>query len=201
MTRIAAVILAGGKAERLGGRNKALLRLSGETLLERACHVAAGCDPILVAIGKTPFDTPGCVPIVDLESDYAGPLAGVAAAVAHLAAAPPDLLFTLAVDTPFFPIDFIARALPLVANTPAVIAAYDGQSYPTNGLWRFAEIRSLAEEIRQNTAPRSLKRLVERLGATQLDYLGSAPTDPFLNANTPEDAAFLGLGAEPSSNR
>jgi len=48
-TRIAAVILAGGRGERLGGVNKALIDFGGEALIDRALRVVAGCDPVLVA--------------------------------------------------------------------------------------------------------------------------------------------------------
>ena len=50
--RVAAVILAAGGSRRLG-EPKQLLRLGGETLLDRAVRVAreAGCAPVLVVLG------------------------------------------------------------------------------------------------------------------------------------------------------
>ena len=190
MTRIAAVILAGGKGERLGGVNKALLEIGGETLLARSVRVTAGCDPVLLSVGRTPFQT-ALSEVADLESDYAGPLAGVAAAVAHLAGDPPDLLLTLAVDTPDFPLDFLDRALALIGAASALIAAYEGQDYPTNGLWRFAALSGLPAGLRDGAAPHSLKRLAAALGAVRLDYAARAAEDPFRNVNTPEDLAFF----------
>lgn len=52
MQPIAGIILAAGASRRLG-EPKQLVRLSGETLLQRAVRVAAeaGCDPILVILG------------------------------------------------------------------------------------------------------------------------------------------------------
>jgi CTP:molybdopterin cytidylyltransferase MocA len=49
---IAAVVLAAGASTRLGER-KQLLKLAGETLLERAVRVArqAGCSPVVVVLG------------------------------------------------------------------------------------------------------------------------------------------------------
>ena len=74
MTRIAAVILAGGKGERLGGVNKALLTIGDDRFIDRAMAVTGGCSPRLLAVGRAPFEAPGdLTQILDLESDYGGP--------------------------------------------------------------------------------------------------------------------------------
>jgi molybdopterin-guanine dinucleotide biosynthesis protein A len=103
----------------------------------------------------------------------------------------PDLLFSLAVDTPLFPRDFLERALPLLDEAPAVLAAYGEQDYPTNAVWRLAAISALPDGVRSGTAPHSLKRLAQGMGAARLDYAPLLESDPFRNANTPEDLAFL----------
>src|SRR3569623_866894 len=105
-TRIAAVILAGGRGERLGGANKAEIVFDGERLIDRALRVAAGCDPMLIAVGPTGYIPPHGRAIPDLPTDYAGPLAGVAAAIDALRTEHAAWLLSLA-DDPF-----------LIANTP-----------------------------------------------------------------------------------
>lgn len=192
MSRIAAVILAGGRGERLGGVNKALIEIGGVTLLDRALVATASCDLRLLAVGPNDWGGGGDTEhVLDLETDYGGPLAGVAAAVDRLAVSPPDILFSLAVDTPLFPADFLTRAMPLLETAPAVLASYGEQDYPTNAIWTFAAIQSLADDVRRGSAPHSLKRLADGLGAARLDYARLTPSDPFRNANTPEDLAFL----------
>jgi molybdopterin-guanine dinucleotide biosynthesis protein A len=192
MTGIAAVILAGGKGERLGGVNKAFLTIGNDRFIDRAMAVTASCTPRLLAVGHASFDVPdGLIAVPDLDTDYAGPLAGIAAAVDHLRDVPVEMLFSLAVDTPHFPGDFLARALLLLDMAPAAIASYAEQEYPTNGVWRLSALSRLPEEVRNGTAPRSLKRLAEALGALRLDYAPLNHFDPFRNANTPEDLAFL----------
>lgn len=196
MTRIAAVILAGGRGERLGGVNKALLALGDRTLLDRAIAVTRGYKTLL-AVGSARFEAPGDLEqVLDLDTGYAGPLAGVAAAVQHLADSAIDLLFSLAVDTPLFPADFVSRARDLLHASPAVLAAYGEQDYPTNAVWRLSALSSLPDAVRNGTAPRSLKRLALGLGAARLDYAPLTDSDPFRNANTPEDLAFLGRALE-----
>jgi molybdopterin-guanine dinucleotide biosynthesis protein A len=98
---------------------------------------------------------------------------------------------SLAVDTPFFPHDFVARALPLAAGVDAVIGCFGAQDYPTNALWRLAALRDLPRALRDGTAPHSLKRLAASLKSVRLDYAAVTGDDPFLNANTPQDLAFL----------
>jgi molybdopterin-guanine dinucleotide biosynthesis protein A len=191
VSRIAAVILAGGKAERLGGINKALLEIGGRRLIDRALEAVRGCDPVVLSIGQTGFEIGGTIAVRDLATSYGGPLAGVAAAVDYLAANPPELLLSLAVDTPFFPVDFVERALPLLERNRAVVAAYAGQDYPTNALWRFEALRDLPGQVLSGVAPHSLKRLADSFAATRLDYAEFAPQDPFANANTPEDLEIL----------
>lgn len=190
--RIAAVILAGGKGERLGGANKALLEIGGRSFVDRAVEAADACEPILIAVGPRGFEVPpGTTAIPDLESDYAGPLAGVAAAVDRLRPGTADALFSIAVDTPLFPADFLGRALPLLDEADVVIGAYGAQDYPTNALWRLDSIAGLAGDVRSGAAPRSLKRLAEGLRAERLDYAKLVAEDPFRNANTPEDLELL----------
>jgi molybdopterin-guanine dinucleotide biosynthesis protein A len=199
VTRIAAVILAGGRATRMGGVNKGLLDIGGKRLIDWALEAVRGCDPLLLSVGDTSFAIPGTVEVRDLPTDYAGPLAGVAAAVDRLAADPPDLLLSLAVDAPFFPKDFVERAEQLLATSSAVLATYGGQDYPTNALWRFDAVQDLPAQVLSGTAQHSLKRLANDLAAARLDYAGLLRDDPFINANTPEDLAIL--RARASANR
>jgi molybdopterin-guanine dinucleotide biosynthesis protein A len=188
---IAAVILAGGRGERLGGVNKALLEVGGRRLVDRVRAAIGRCDPILLSVGPEPFAIAGFEAVADLPGDYGGPLAGVAAAIARLGADPPKLLLTVAVDTPFFPADFVSRAGVLIAAAPAVLGGWQGQRYPTNGLWKVPPLRDLPQRVRTGAAPHSLKRLAEELGAATLDYAGLQPEDPFANVNTPADLSAL----------
>lgn len=55
--RVAGVVLAAGASTRLG-EPKQLVRLGGETLLERSVRVAreAGCEPVVVVLGASYLD-------------------------------------------------------------------------------------------------------------------------------------------------
>ena len=191
LSPIAAVILAGGKAERLGGLNKALIEIGGLRLVDRAIAAVGGCAPMLLAVGRSRFEVAGTRAVLDLDTNYAGPLAGVAAAVEALEGSGIELLLSLAVDTPFFPADFVTRARPLLMSAHTVLSAFAAQDYPTNALWRLSAIADLPARLRAGTAPHSLKRLAESLGAARLDYAAHAIDNPFANFNTPDDLAEL----------
>jgi molybdopterin-guanine dinucleotide biosynthesis protein A len=80
-----AVILAGGRAERLGGASKPDLVVGGRSLLETAIDAArsAGCARIVV-VGPPSLEAPGCL-IVREDPPFGGPVAALAAGLAALA--------------------------------------------------------------------------------------------------------------------
>jgi molybdopterin-guanine dinucleotide biosynthesis protein A len=204
-TRLTAAILAGGRGERLGGVIKANIEVGGIRLLERVSAALGSLPaPVLVAHGGFAPEQlgllPGQIPVADLAGDYGGPLAGVAGAVAWcLTATPrPDWLLTVAVDTPLVPADFAARMLEALDDRPAVVVRYAGQAYPTNAIWRLSAIANLPADVTRGTAPHSLKRLADTLGATILDWPETATGDPFANVNTPDDLAALEARARAS---
>lgn len=197
MTRTVGVILAGGRGERLGGVIKANLVIGGRRLLDRVTERLQKVDTLLVAHGPIP---PGAlslashhIGIPDLDTDYAGPLAGLAAAVdwANQQARPPEFLLLAPVDTPFLPEDYLVRLIAGLANAPAAIASFDGQPYPTNSAWRRSALLDLPTKLGAGTAPHSLKRLGTALGAIQVDFPANADGDPFANANTRDDLVVL----------
>lgn len=194
---IAGLILAGGRGERLGGAIKSELVIGGVRLLERVAARLDGCTPLLVAHGRTEpaaLRLPaGMIAVPDLDGDYAGPLAGVAGAIAYLntLATPPELLVCVAVDTPLLPADFLDLLVAGLGEAPAAIAAYGSQPYPTNAIWRIARFRDLPERVAAGTAPRSLRSLAAAAGGINVEWSASAAGDPFANVNTPEDLAEL----------
>lgn len=205
MTRIAAVVLAGGRGERLGGVRKAGLKLRGRRLIDATlANLARHCAPVLVSTGRIDpalLQLPdGVVAIADLDLPVAGPLAGLLAAADWVGkeASTPDLLVSIAVDTPFAPEDFVPR---LVAELPegasAAYATCGSAFYPTNAVWRRETLARLAARIGDQTLPRSLRAFLEEIGAHTVDWQPAADGDPFSNINTLAD--LIALGRRPAS--
>jgi molybdenum cofactor guanylyltransferase len=189
---IAAVILAGGRASRLGGGDKGLLPLAGRPMLAQVIErlrpqvgrlaINANGDP-----GR--FAAFGLPVIADGVPGQAGPMAGLLAGLDWAAGLGAEALVTVAADTPFFPADLVVRlraagrpGQPVVAATPAA----DGpERHPTFGLWPVA----LAGPLRAALAggERRIGAWAEAEGAALA--LFSPAGEPFFNVNTPGDLA------------
>ncbi|MBU2959226.1 molybdenum cofactor guanylyltransferase MobA [Citreicella sp. C3M06] len=195
------VILAGGLATRMGGGDKTLLRIGGQTLLSR---VIDRIEPQVAGLALNAngdaarFGT--ALPVLpDSIGGFVGPLAGVLAGLDWAAEQGADSIVTVAGDTPFFPCDLVPRLLlaaegqayPLaLAATPrdgdALKSGGRANRHPTFGLWPVA----LREDLRA-ALQGGLRKVVlwtDRHGAGEALF-PVGPFDPFFNVNTPEDLA------------
>ena len=194
---MAGLILAGGRGERLGGAIKSELVVGDRRLLDRVADRLARCSPLLVGHGRIDpalLHLPtGTIAVPDLDGDYAGPLAGLAGAIAWSLAlpSPPDLIVSVAVDTPFLPADYVERLAAGMRTGDAAVAAYAGQPYPTNAIWRLSRFRDLPAQVHAGTAPHSLKRLAAMAGALTVEWREAAGGDPFANINTPAELSAM----------
>jgi molybdopterin-guanine dinucleotide biosynthesis protein A len=96
-----AIVLAGGGGRRLGGIDKATVTIGAQTLLERALASLAAADRIVVVGPDRPHLARQGGPIVSTQEQPpgGGPVAAIAAGLAHVAA---DVVIALACDMPFF---------------------------------------------------------------------------------------------------
>lgn len=202
-----AVIIAGGRGERLGSVRKGDLRIGGRRLVDRVADaLGAVAGPLMVATG--PGDSwcrlpDGAVAVPDLDAPVGGPLAGLAAAIEALRARgiSAGLLVSVAVDTPFLPVDFVTILRDGLASAPVAYAACGGQFYPPNAIWRVEALAGLPARVREGAAPRSLKALQQELDARRVDWTDRGGMNPFANLNTVTDLIMLGRmaqNAEPS---
>ena len=188
------VILAGGQARRMGGGDKGLLALGGQSLLSRVM------DRLEPQVGGMALNANGDaarfagfdLPVVpDSIEGFAGPLAGVLSGLDWAADQGADAIVTAAADTPFFPCDLVPQLLlrsegmadPLVlAATPD---AKRGQArHPTFGLWPVA----LRDDLRA-ALQGGLRKVVlwtDQHGGREALFPDEAA---FFNVNTPDDLA------------
>ena len=86
------LVLAGGLARRMGGGDKARIRIGGATILERvlAC-LKPQCARVIVNANGDParFADTGLPVVADSVPDFAGPLAGILAGLDWAAAHAP----------------------------------------------------------------------------------------------------------------
>lgn len=193
-----AVIIAGGKGERLGGVRKGELRIGGRRLIDRVAEsLGAVAPPLMIATGPGAVRLPlpaGAIGVADLDAPVGGPLAGLAVAVESLQARGifEGQLISVAVDTPFLPASFAAVMREALGGAPAACASWGEQVYPPHALWRLEALSALPEQVRTGTAAHSLKSLQQGLGAVRVDWAGRVDADPFASINTVGDLVRLG---------
>lgn len=182
--RRGAVLLAGGAGSRLGGVDKAALRLDGAALLDRALAALARAGVEVVVVGP-PRGLPG---VREAREDPPG--SGPAAAVvAGLAALPPvEEVLLLAVDLPRLP-----EALPLLLAAPlgpdgVVVEDADGRTQWLLGRYRGAALEAAAATL-GDPADRPLRAL---LGALDLAPV-RLPAGLELDVDTVADARRAGV--------
>lgn len=183
-------LLAGGRATRLGGRDKAWLRRDGEFQVLRLAQAFAPCaGRTLVSANR---DLPryarhGLRAVVDRSPDL-GPLGGVDALAA--AAATPWLL-TLPVDALAVG-PWLLDALAAAEAGQGAYAVDDDGVQPLFALWPLAPLRAaLAPALAQRQlAVRGLQAALG-MAAARLPGLRLG------NLNTPADLAAAGIDADP----
>jgi molybdopterin-guanine dinucleotide biosynthesis protein A len=125
---VCAVILAGGRATRMGGVDKGLQIFRGQTLvaiaLERLRAQNAGA-PAQIAINANRnlahYAALGVPVWSDSVPDYAGPLAGFLAAMRQCQGRH-DYVLTVPCDSPLFPLDLLQRLAAGLASKEADLA-------------------------------------------------------------------------------
>ncbi len=81
---ITGVLLAGGKGSRMGGADKGWIEFEGMALVERLLpQLARQVDKVIISANRNVerYAALGAPAVADLRSDYAGPLAAIAAAL------------------------------------------------------------------------------------------------------------------------
>ena len=187
------VILAGGRATRMGGGDKGRLMLSGRSLVARVIdRLAPQVDRLALNANGAPdrWADLGLPVLPDEAPDKPGPLAGVLAGLDWAAAKGCPHIVTAAADTPFLPPDLVPRLLAAAAPSGLALAATQGdgrlRAQPTFGLWPVA----LRDDLRAAlaTGTRKILHWTDAHGAGLAEF-PTAPWDPFFNVNTPEDLA------------
>lgn len=189
---IAGIILAGGRSSRMGGVEKAFVDLAGRPLIARAIErLAPQVQRMAINANGDPsrFAGYGLPVVADTVPDFAGPLAGILAGMRWAAAKDCEAVATVAVDTPFFPADLVARlaaAREGDAFRPA-IAESGGRLHPVFGLWPVALADDL-ERFLETGETFKAAVFVARHHSVATPF-ADTPSDPFFNVNRPEDLA------------
>jgi molybdopterin-guanine dinucleotide biosynthesis protein A len=187
---VAGVLLAGGRARRMGGADKGLLALAGKPILAHVIERAAPqVQTLLLSANGDParFEAFGLPVAADVIEGQAGPLAGVLTGLEWAAENECEWLASFAVDAPFLPLDLVRRLAAAVTREGADLAcaASNGRAHPVFGLWPVA----LKDALRRAMVEEGMRKVDRWTARYRLASVAfeSEPVDPFFNANRPED--------------
>jgi molybdopterin-guanine dinucleotide biosynthesis protein A len=143
---VTTVILAGGQGRRMGG-DKGLKQLHGRPLIAwviaalepQGTRIVISANDNVAAYGELGYPV-----ITDLVPGYAGPLAGVQAALQSTGS---EWVASVPCDTPFLPHDLIARLLTAAAGADAAVAVVHGRRQPTVALYRKRVLSGLSRYL------------------------------------------------------
>ncbi len=188
------LVLAGGLARRMGGGDKARIRVGGATILQRVLGcIGPQCTVVILNANGDParFADIGLPVVADSVPDFAGPLAGILAGLEWAAANVPDIEWIASVpgDCPFLPKNLVARLheTRAAAGLPLACARSGEWRHPVVALWPV----TLRDDLRHALVDEDLHKIeiwTARHGIAIADW-PAEPIDPFFNVNTPEDAA------------
>ncbi len=181
---VAAVVLAGGQATRMQGHDKGLLELNGKPLVARVLEVLSHqiSQTVISANRNLPaYAALGAQIVVDDYSDFAGPLAGMAAAMRSVDA---ELLFVCPCDSPFLSDDIVTRLhRQLIATNADIAIAHDGERpQPVFAIMRCTLLPSLVKFL--NSGERKIMFWYRQQKLVEVDFTDQP--DTFININTPE---------------
>ena len=180
-----AIVLAGGSAVRLGGANKALLRVGGERFIDRILRTLAPLfDSVTIVSGDPrPYEGLGARVIRD-EREGVGPLMGL---YSGLKASRGDASFVTAVDTPLVNAKLVERLLRVEGSCDALVPKWNGNLEPLCALYTRRCLPHVERVLEQRRIvsffPLVRVCYLEETEVAELDPLGRS----FLNVNSPAD--------------
>lgn len=190
---VAGLVLAGGLARRMGGGQKALRDLCGKPLLD---HVLDRLSPQVsrIAINANTdhhlYAPYGLKILPDTLPGHLGPLAGVLSGLRWAETEGVSHIVSVAGDTPFFPLDLVARLQDALNDSqPIALAASPDPArglsrHPTFGIWPTALADDLEAALKDGL--RKIVAWTDHHGCATVPF--EAPGfDPFFNVNAPAD--------------
>jgi len=194
------VVLAGGRATRMGGQDKGLIEINGKPM---ATYIVEALRPQTAAVivnanrnMERYREICDCDVVEDSVGDFAGPLAGMASA---LRVADTPFVLTAPCDSPLVSASLGPRLYEALEKEDAELAvAHDGdRMQPVFALLSRDLLDSMLAYLQSGESK------IDRWYAKHRTALGdfSDATSMFLNVNTPEERADLESQLVESSDR
>jgi molybdopterin-guanine dinucleotide biosynthesis protein A len=197
ITDITGLILAGGRGSRMGGVDKGLQHHLGIPLALFALRrLAPQVGKLMINANRNlaAYEAMGVPVWPDEVPDYAGPLAGMLAGLAHCET---PYLATVPCDTPNFPLDLVERLMRGLdegdGDMAMAFTREDGapRRQPVFSLMKVAVQTSLKAYVKSGQANAGFWAGQQRCAQVVFEDASA-----FFNANTPADLAQLQAAAD-----
>jgi molybdopterin-guanine dinucleotide biosynthesis protein A len=191
------VILSGGAGARVGGADKGLLTVHGKPVVERVAAVLRPqCRELVIVANRNETDYARVARVITDETPgHAGPLAGIAAALAFAMEPPAGAradyrwMLTVPVDCPDFPIDLFQRLHAALSADPKVPCAYARDEHKVQPLFALYSLKHGEQLLHSARAAVQLHASVLRwhleVHAQAVDFRDH--TEAFRNLNALKD--------------
>lgn len=178
-----AVVLAGGKSERMGCE-KALMEYDGKTMVEyslEAVSVIPG-DPLVISNNPEVSDFLKGVEVVPDCLIGRGPLGGIHAGLEYTK----DDIFIVACDTPFLSKDTIDILFNSAGKSEITVYIHEGKIFPMPGFYSYSLIETIEKRLEGAGRDLSLQDLVR--SCSNVNYVDiEEEVETLVGINTPED--------------
>lgn len=199
-TLITGVILAGGRATRMGGQDKGLVLLNGQSMIE---YVIAALRPqvgeLLISANRNieHYAQIGHCPVLtDTFGHYDGPLAGMATALAE---AKTDYVLFVPCDSPLVSSQLAQRLYTRLIETEAQVSVADdgNRIHPVFSLLKRSLLTDLLTFL--ESGERGIQRFFAVTQLARVDF--SDIPETLLNINTSSEHADLAATTKMSTRR
>jgi molybdopterin-guanine dinucleotide biosynthesis protein A len=190
---ITGLILAGGRAQRMGGIDKGLIPFMGKPLIEHAItRLSPQVATILINANRNQdhYAQYGHAVIADHHADFAGPLAGFAVGLEHCKT---EYLLSVPCDSPVFPLNLSERMLEAMITTQSDLV-YASSVDPSGAIWTQPVFCLMRRSVKQSLQEfldqggRKIDRWFETLPSSTVIFTNESA---FANTNTPEELQAL----------
>ena len=189
----AAVVLAGGRAARLGGQAKPQLQVGGRSMLAAVLAAVADAEPRVV-VGP-PQPVPAGVVVLREQPPGGGPVAAMRAGLARVDT---EVVAVLAGDLPFLTAGLVTGLRERLTDDGVLVVDDAGRDQLLLGVWRTAALR---RALAGAPAHAPVRRVVAPLTVTRWRppvEPGSPP--PWTDCDTPADLARARAAAGSASS-
>ncbi|MFI3276468.1 molybdenum cofactor guanylyltransferase MobA [Vibrio sp.] len=187
-TQTSWVILAGGQASRMGGKDKGLVELNGSPLIQYVIDKLTQQDVSITINANRNLDSyQAFAPVVsDSFPDYPGPLGGIHAGLKNAAT---DWVGFVPCDSPQISDDLVERFCAAVKEDSDILVAHDGEyKQPVFTLFHKRVLPKLEAFLERGD--RKIILLYKECVTEYVDF-SDAP-NCFVNLNTPEELTQFG---------